>query len=67
MIISPELAAYLILGFVDRVGSTAAARKEIETMKAAGKSFDEILDTLEATRLQAESERRDAIDKMPGD
>ena len=67
MTYTPELIAYLILGLVDKLGSASAARAEIDSMKAAGKSFDEILDTLEGERIQAAAEAHGAVDKMPGD
>jgi hypothetical protein len=66
MTFTPELIAYLILGLVDKLGSADAARAEIDSMKTAGKSFDEILDTLEAERLDAAAEAHGAVDKLPG-
>lgn len=63
---SPELVAYLILGVVDRLGSADAARAHINRKKEEDKSFDTILDELEAERQQAADDAHDAVEKMPG-
>jgi hypothetical protein len=62
---SPELIAYLILGVVERLGSVDAARAHIDGKKAEGKSFDVILDELEAERIAAAGEARAAVENMP--
>lgn len=63
--ITPEFAAYLILGLVDRYqGSTERARAHIEAKKAEGKSFDQILDDMQAESLAAKDEAHKAVDAM---
>ena len=64
MTLSPEMIVYLALKLVDKLGSTDAARKEIDAMKAAGKSIDEILDTLEAERIKEGEGAHGDVDKM---
>lgn len=64
---TPEVIAYLILGLVDKLGSVGAARDHIDGKKAEGKSFNQILDELEAERNEAAKEAHDAVEEMPDD
>lgn len=60
-----ETALYLGIELVKMFnGDADAARAHIEEKKAAGKSFDQILDELQAERQQGSKDAGAAIDRM---
>ena len=64
--LTPEMIVYLLLSFVQQKGGVDAARLWIEDRMASGKTFDEILDEMQALRRQEAKDAQDAVDKMPG-